>query len=160
MGNIKKIITMVLLSNSMTAVAAYNGPMITKSSFSGYTPEEWRMVETCDVYQDRVEIIHQYGSNSLGIKEIRKVAISGEKTLADLVLLAEHEPIDKTENGLCDGPSTVTTGVKVLSGDALSKVIMFSTGGCGTPRQQRNGPYSNMIRDFVGQYCQKNFDNQ
>jgi hypothetical protein len=119
MKNLKVSLGLLVLFASLPAMADYDGPWVIKSSGSGFTAPEWSFVETCEVYQDRVVIAHQYGMNTLATREIRKVAMAGDKSLSEIVNLAAEEHLDKSPNYLCDAPVTETHGIQVLPNRGL-----------------------------------------
>ena len=62
---------------------------------------------------------------------------------------ALKEKIEEKENGLCDAPGTsIKMGVELL----------FATGGCGSPRKDRVGPFSTALKNVVNTYCPNTYD--
>lgn len=103
--------------------------------------EDFYFGETCRLYQDRVEV--EYRLAGQVINEVRK--ISGASLIEKLISQAEQENITENPNMICDGPSTTVIG--------LEKVLLYSTGGCGTPKQIREGGAAFTLMTLVGKYC-------
>ncbi len=123
--------------------------LVTKSNASGFTPPEWVRSETCEVFADRVEITKQMGMGEKGVRlnETRKVKLTGN--LEQLVAQVAKEELTEKENGLCDGPSTTISARENL---------IFTTGGCGSPRKERQGASSRILREIVDSYCATTHD--
>ena len=124
-------------------------PLIEKTSGGGGTPPEYQRFERCFVYQDYVEVVHSYGTNNRVIlNERRNVAISGN--LQALISQAAQEKLESTPNLLCDAPTTQT---------ASRGVLLFSTGGCGTPKRERQGFASMRLKEIINLYCPTTYGN-
>jgi hypothetical protein len=121
--------------------------LLVKTSGTGYTTLEWSRYESCEVYLDHAVITRHYG---IGFETTEQRQLTISAGIADAIRLAAAEPVESTDNGLCDGPSTSITAQ--ADGDQAA-VELFSTGGCGTPKTTRNGPASYMLRDVVDQFC-------
>ena len=120
-------------------------PLVTKSSGAGFVMPDFARSEVCDVYADRVEITKSFGS--LTVTETKFQLIDGD--VQSVIDLAAEEETQETENFLCDGPSTFI----VAGGD----VVLYSTGGCGSPKQQKNGPATQILIDLASTHCPKTF---
>ena len=143
---------------SSSAFARFNGPILVKTSGGGFTPPEWSMNETCEVFATKVVITRTYGQGELVAKEVRPLSLTGTSGLAGLAAKAAVETLDQQENNLCDAPGTSIYINQIQPNDTVNQVTLFSSGGCGSPRLQRNGGYAAALRDLVSQYCSKNFD--
>lgn len=134
------------------AFVAEEKPLISKTSGGGFTMPEYFRSETCNVYADRVEITKWYGQET-GLKtlETRPLKLGGD--IKEVLKKAAAEKINEKPNGLCDGPSS---HVRVVVDD--KDVVLYSTGGCGSPRKAREGAASQILMDLVGTYCAKTFD--
>lgn len=136
------------------AVAAPAQPLISKSSGGGFMAPEHAGFERCEVFDDKVVITHQYGMRTptaLQLVEERKVELKGDVKL--VIEKAKAEAIEEKGNFLCDGPATSVTA---FNGD--EQILLYSTGGCGSPRKQRNGVYSNKLRQITDLYCAVTYD--
>ncbi|HUP57220.1 MAG TPA: hypothetical protein VM598_07185 [Bdellovibrionota bacterium] len=146
----KLALASVLLFSS---AAFAEGPYIIKSSHSGFTPPEYVRHETCEVLSDRVRITRHLGSGEAGVETVEEKKLAISPTIANVIARAQAEPVVERANGLCDGPST--TIATSLRGP---EHVLFTTGGCGSSRKERNGPYSKILRELVDQYCAKTYD--
>jgi len=147
----KKFLFGTLVLNAFIAVGAMAAEtaLVTKSNHTGFTAPEWSRFEQCEVFKDRATITKRMGSGEgqIVVSETRKLKIDGK--LAALVAKVATEEITEKENMLCDGPATV-----IVSGDN----ILFTTGGCGSPRKERQGNASRMLRELVDAYCPTTHD--
>ena len=149
------ILGLAMVSTVQAIGAPASRPIISQNSHSGYTPEEWSFSESCNVYADRVEIIKTFGLGALVSKEVRKLEVGGSDGLANIAKKAAEEATETEENGRCDGPSTVIQGSIVLPRNRIQDFTIYSTGGCGQPKETRVGPYSYMLSDLVHGFCRK-----
>jgi hypothetical protein len=128
-------------------------PILVKTNESGYVPDEYMLKETCRVFSDRVEIERRL--STAVITESRP--ITGGASLMDLVVKASKETLSAQDNQICDLPSTrivaFTNGV-----GADHQVLLFETGGCGAPKQIREGGSAHLLREFIAGYCPKTND--
>src|SRR5262249_45530934 len=115
--------------------------LITKTNFPGFTPAFAIRTENCELFADRVVITRQFGLEH-GIRETRQIELFA--SIDKLIAEAAAESVVSTPNFLCDGPGTV-----VSAGD----VLLYSTGGCGTPSNERAGHASAVLRDMIDAYC-------
>ena len=148
----KLLIFMAIGSYSVLASAS---PLITKVSGGGFTPQEYAGYEKCEVYADKVVITHQMGMHTptaIQLKETRPLAIQGD--LNAVIVGAKQEKLEQKDNFLCDAPGTSI----VAHLPAQEEVMLFTTGGCGSPRQERVGALSAKLRNIVGLYCPKTYD--
>ncbi len=123
-------------------------PLLTKSSGGGFTHPDYVRYEGCELYADRVVITKRYGSESgFELKEERKITLSGDIDVT--IKKAFNEKIEEKENGLCDGPVT-----SIRMGEQL----LYTTGGCGSPRKDRVGPFSLALKDVISTYCPNTYD--
>lgn len=135
-------------------MAAPSKALISKHSGGGFMAPEYAGFERCEVFADKVVLTHQYGmqqATALTLTEERKVALTGD--VKKVIELAKAEAVEEKENMLCDGPST-----SITAGGEADPVLLFTTGGCGSPRKQRNGVYSNKLRSIADIYCPNTFD--
>lgn len=155
----KQVLIAMLALAASPALASYNGPLVVKSSYPGFVPPEWVRTETCEVYRNKVVVKHGYGaSNDLSaqVTETRPLTIDGN--LFGIIAQAAAAELKETPNGLCDGPGTGVVAKQINPNDSVSDVVLFSTGGCGSPRKERQGSAARMLRDLVDQYCPKTHD--
>jgi hypothetical protein len=125
-------------------------PLIVKSNGSGFVSADWNRSETCEIYSNRVVITRNFGLDN-AIVETRAIELVGD--IAAVIVKAAAEPLTETDNFLCDGPSSF-----IFAGAPGSEVTLFSTGGCGSPEQVRNGGASQILTDMVLTYCPKLHD--
>ncbi len=129
-------------------------PMLTKTSGGGFMMPEWVQIERCALYEDHVIITHQFGSgaNKLVKEEIRNFTITSG-FLDQMILNSLTESIIETENYMCDGPGTYTEAHYQLSTGKVESIPLFSTGGCGSPQNEREGVNSRHLRQLIDEYC-------
>ncbi|MDQ3231365.1 MAG: hypothetical protein M3Q07_06045 [Pseudobdellovibrionaceae bacterium] len=123
--------------------------LITKINGSGFTSADDARTETCEVFLNKVVITQKYGAygeQSFTTQEVRRVKLSN--SIRNVIQSVAKEDVSKSDNLLCDGPST-----KVSSSLAGETIDLFVTGGCGSPRIERNGSQVRMLLDLVSTYC-------
>lgn len=129
-------------------------PVVTKVNASGYTMAEYARYERCEVYMDKVVIHRTFGaSEDIGFTLTETTPITLSPSVLNIVDKADKEELEETPNNLCDGPGSVISAARVLPNDAVKRVVIFSTGGCGSPSQVRQGPAARMLSDLVATYC-------
>jgi hypothetical protein len=117
-------------------------PLVVKVNHPGYVLPQHRRTEICELYQDHIDITVRTEEGST--TERRPVEIRSD--LAALVSAARTADITSTENFLCDGPSTAI----YLADD---EATLYSTGGCGSPRRERQGQAAAALIDIIVAYC-------
>lgn len=137
------VLGLILFSNIVNAATVK--PLITKSNYSGHTPQEWSESEVCELYSDRVVINHRMGT-TLTLHQTINIATSGVPAAIDR---AETEGVEKVPNGMCDGPSTVVRANKANG----TEVKIFATGGCGNAGHRPAGPNGNHLFRLINRYC-------
>lgn len=143
----KKIIGILWLSLSANAFA--NGPMLVKTQESGFTPEEWRSFQRCEIYLDRVEITAGYGTNLVAVNRIFPVSI--DAGIQDLIVAASQETFT-SDSTLCDASSTLIYAMD-YSGPTLPTTIdLYAFSSCNQDGE-RNGPASSHLRKIVETLC-------
>jgi hypothetical protein len=134
----------------LTSLAfAQEGALITKTNATGYTLPEYVRFETCELFLDKLIITKTFGAeedNTVTSREVRNVTIS--ESIFKVLENAAAEALSKTENFVCDGPST-----SIKSSHAGTDAVLFETGGCGTPRLERQGPAALILLDLITSYC-------
>jgi hypothetical protein len=142
---------LLALAGMLTAPLAFSAPqpLITKSNATGFTLPEYTRYETCEVYMNQVVITQRFGyAEELGFtkREVRPITL--DKGIQNVIAVASKEELLKKDNYLCDAPSTSIS----FSGNP-EPLALFSSGGCGSPRLDRQGPASLMLKELVDQYC-------
>lgn len=123
-------------------------PLLVKSNFPGYVPEDYWFEETCKLFKDKVDI--EYRVSGQIIRESRR--ISGTSMIQKLLKKAQQETLSESPNMICDGPSTSIYGLeKISSGER--KILLYETGGCGSPKQVREGGAAFILSTLIGKYC-------
>lgn len=123
-------------------------PILVKSNSPGYVLPDFSFAEKCSLYADRVEI--EYRMSDSIVKEVR--SLKGAKSLELLVTRAATDKLRYEDNLLCDGPTTEVFG---YSRNTPNKVVVYSTGGCGTPKAIREGGAAYQLMRFIENYCAK-----
>jgi hypothetical protein len=118
--------------------------LLEKTSVTGYVKADWANSESCEIYSNGEVIVSRtFGGNNakaFTTKEVKKIEFSGEFTGA--MEAAKVENLRTFANNLCDGPSTRVVGY-----------LNYETGGCGSPRKNREGGTAEMLRRFIGSFC-------
>lgn len=144
----KKIIATILVVGSFAT--SYGAALITKSSGGGFVMPEYGRTSHCEVFQDKVLISNKFGygtTTSFDVVEERKITLS--KDLKKVIEIAKTEQLVEKVNMLCDAPTT-----SIVAGDLL----LFTSGGCGSPRKERTGFASSKLVELVNLYCPKTYD--
>lgn len=117
-------------------------PLLIKVSNTGFVPPEWARSERCEVGESKVILTRTYSFKKI---QYQFPFETEENTIEDMIEKARHEKLVFQDNHLCDGPSTL-----IKAGDDL---LLYSTGGCGSPKKIRQGPYSLALRDIASTFC-------
>ena len=144
-------ICLVLWGNGVTSFSqevSVSAPLLIKSNAPGYVPEDYWFEETCKLYKDRVDI--EYRLSGQILKESRK--ISGTSVIPKLLQRAQQEKLSETPNLICDAPSTSIYGIAKTSA-AETKIQLYETGGCGSPKRVRLGGAAFLLTTLIGKYC-------
>src|SRR5262245_39391900 len=115
-------IVLAFLVLASTAVAA-TPPLISKRSQTGFVMADFSRQETCEVYADRVVIVKSYGAGPGSFRQREQREISLSHGIRTAIARALAEPVEESENGFCDGPTTQT-----WIGSLESERVLFSTG--------------------------------
>jgi len=136
----------VIITSGVVWGAGNRLPILVKSNSPGYVLPDFSFSEKCSLYADRVEI--EYRMSESTVTEVRN--LKGAKSLEVLVTRAASDKLRYEENLLCDGPTTEVFG---FSRNASTKVVLYSTGGCGTPKAIREGGAAYQLMRLVENYC-------
>ncbi|WP_440056887.1 hypothetical protein ACSLBF_18570 (plasmid) [Pseudoalteromonas sp. T1lg65] len=154
----------LLVSLSLFATAAAAQPLITKTSGSGFVMPDYVKTETCEVFSNYVKVDTQYGvyeGRKLSTSETINQQINNHADINKLIALAAEEELAVTGNYICDAPGTAITASYFDANTAEYKdVVLFRSGGCGSDRLERNGPFSNMLKSVVNKHCPTTHDYQ
>lgn len=115
-------------------------PLLIKASATGFVPVEWSHSEKCEVYANKVVLTKTYGGKTVSTT----YPFSGEESVKDLIEEASHEELQEDDNYRCDGPSTTISA---------GELLIYSTGGCGSPKKSRQGPGAHALTDIIGTFC-------
>jgi len=137
------------LGLAATCALAQEPALITKTNSTGFTMPEYARSETCEVFQNKVVITTRFGAfdeNSVTNQEVRRIQLSA--SIYNVLKKAAAEPLTSSDNYLCDGPST-----SINSRHSGKSTVLFTTGGCGSPRLDRSGASARILIDLVSSYC-------
>ncbi|MCX6125309.1 MAG: hypothetical protein NTV34_11280 [Proteobacteria bacterium] len=153
-----KTLKLVAICSALASSAAFSAtavktPIIVSSSGGGHMPREWSFYKTCEVFADKIVVTSRFASGEIITKEEHPISIAGTTKLAAIILKAETEGVDSTENSMCDGPTSGIYGNKIAQNGSVEQVTLFSSGGCGSPRLERSGPYAFILKNIIGTYC-------
>lgn len=134
----------MLVLGSLLGVSVFGSEsLVTKINHPGYVMPDYAIVEKCEIFQDSVVISRALGGNKPVVTvEKRNVKVNGD--IKALIQAADKAKLEQKDNGLCDGPAT---------GITAGSVVLYSTGGCGSPRQERNGSAAFLLRNLIDGYC-------
>lgn len=131
---------------ALVSAPAFAAPaaLVTKTNGSGHVHPDYYRSEKCEVFADRVVITRAYGMGVNGLKTVETLNVSVAGDLKQVIANATAANVAEKENMLCDGPSTtISTG----------NTLLYSTGGCGTPRKEREGAAARALRSLVDAHC-------
>lgn len=138
----------VIITSGIVWGAENRLPILVKINTPGYVLPDFSFSEKCSLYADRVEI--EYRMVESTVKEVRN--LKGAKSLELLVTRAATDKLRNEDNLLCDGPTTEVFG---YPRNTSNKVIVYSTGGCGTPKAIREGGAAYQLMRLIENYCAK-----
>lgn len=121
-------------------------PLLVKTHYPGFVLPENAIQKTCSVYLKQTIIDTAYGFDSLKTKQLIRHFIG--YSIYDFLEQSQDEKIIEEPNFLCDAASST-----IMAYDQNEPVLLFNTGGCGTPRQERTGPVSTLLINLVNQIC-------
>lgn len=131
----------------------FDRPLVVKSSGPGFTFAEAVRSETCTVYRNRVIIEKQFGGGENRFETTQIVLHSVSDGIDSVIKKSAAEHLEVGSNYICDLPST-----SIYSFQGKSQVTLFRSGGCGSPREEREGVFSKMLVDLVDQFCPQTND--
>jgi hypothetical protein len=144
-----KLVLLSTLLGVTTQGLATTKPIIEKTNASGFTMPEYVRTETCQVYPTYVKITNRYGGfadQSVETTQILWVSVSED--VETILAKATEDSLIESGNYICDAPSTTITAN--YNGDEFT---LFSSGGCGSKRQERQGGFAQILKDIVNRYC-------
>ncbi|WPU65721.1 hypothetical protein [Peredibacter starrii] len=125
-------------------------PFITKYSASGFVPIEWSRSDKCEVFETEVLLTRTYARSAVQYR----IPFSAEDSLNEMIAKAQVERLKLEDNYMCDGPSTTIKARFVAEGSEESQeILLYSTGGCGSPKKVRVGPASSALIDIASTFC-------
>ncbi|MBP9706192.1 MAG: hypothetical protein KBD78_01010 [Oligoflexales bacterium] len=122
---------------------------LSKTSSNGFVHENWLQYESCELYADKVVKTVRFGDLEKVEERTLKMSANFNEALKARVAL---EPIETTENFLCDGPST-----EISLNKNRATTSIYSTGGCGQEKKERKGPLSLALVSMIDEYCSKTY---
>jgi hypothetical protein len=123
--------------------------LLIKTSSPGFVMPDWVRTETCKVYQDKVVIERSFGLvNEQGFATTETINVTISDGITAILARAAEEKVKETRNMICDLP-----GLNVAAVENGKEFVLFSSGGCGSPRKEREGSATRMLMDLLGHYC-------
>ena len=122
---------------------------IVKSSSTGFGPIEWARSEKCEVFDTEVILTRSYARSTVNYQ----IPFSSDDSLNELIDKARQERLRLDDNYMCDGPATVIKARFVMEGSDAEEILLYSTGGCGSPKKVRQGPNSSALMDIASTFC-------
>lgn len=145
----KYILTLILML-TMGNVLAADLPLLVKFSGTGFVPRNWARTEKCEIFANHVVVTKTYGEAVVSYE----LPFSSDEALVDMIQLASQEQIEEVDNGLCDGPATyIKANIFAEEHAEMTDLVLYATGGCGSPRKMRQGPYTNALIDLTATFC-------
>jgi hypothetical protein len=126
--------------------------LVTKVSGSGFVMPDWARSERCEVFADKVVTTRTFGGSDedgrFTVRDVRRIHITAG--ISRILARAAAEAETSTPNDLCDAPSS-----SITAATEQGSFTLFNTGGCGSPRIERNGGASGMLIELANRYCAK-----
>lgn len=123
-------------------------PFLIKSSGSGFVHPNWARSEKCEVFDSHILMTRTYARESLEYIFPYKT----ESSIEEMIENALQEKVVQEPNYLCDGPSTFVKAQ--FQKDGVERdLVLYSTGGCGSPKITRQGPFSSALIDIASTFC-------
>lgn len=132
---------------SLTALAVM-APLIIKTSVTGFTPVEWSRSEKCEVFDGEIIQTRTYAGKQIQFQ----FPYTTQDSIQYFVEKAAEEKMKSENNYMCDGPSTMIKATYQKDG-IEQELLLYSTGGCGSPKKHRMGPYSSALIDIASTFC-------
>ena len=133
---------------STSAFAAYNGPLLIKSTHSGYVAPGYRTYTKCEIYKDQIVLTTR--AENIESVQTKNITINGD--LAQAIDDASKGPFD-IQIAPVDGPGTIYTATKVLqSGNTMEVILLNNNGGNGKIIENRS-PAAIGLRNFLDFNC-------
>lgn len=138
----------VVIEGVTLALALQGQPILEKVYSPGFVPPDRSFSEKCGLFADRLEIVRDLAGTV--VTETRGQIDAFQ--LPALLAKAASEELSSEDNNLCDAPATTITGHLPESPDG-TQVLLFSSGGCGTPRQTRKGGAAWLLTRLIDSLC-------
>ncbi|HXH31950.1 MAG TPA: hypothetical protein VNJ01_14165 [Bacteriovoracaceae bacterium] len=139
---------MLALSTSLSAFATQ--PLIIKTNFPGYTMDEDRIIETCEVHPNFVAIKKTYSN---GFEFVSNVPSIFHGNIKQLIEEAAKAKLIVSDNSWCDGATTDITAYTDAQGENRTEFSLFNTGSCGNKGNERRGVAAKALIDIVSTHC-------
>jgi hypothetical protein len=123
-------------------------PFLLKVSGTGFVHPDWARSEKCEVFNDHVLMTRSYARESLQYI----FPYRSENAVLDLIGKAMEEEVEQEPNYMCDGPATYIKATVQKDG-VDQDLVLYSTGGCGSPKIMRQGPNTSALIDIESTFC-------
>lgn len=133
---------------STNAFAAYNGPLLVKSTHSGYVGPGYHTYTKCEIYKNQVVLT--IGAENVQSSQTKNISINGD--LAKAIEDASKGPyVDQIAP--VDGPGVIYTATKISQNGNIENVTLLKdTGGDGRKSENRS-PAAIGLRNFLDLNC-------
>lgn len=148
----KTFLALSILALSFTSIA--ETPLIAKFNSPGYVHPDHARYESCQIFGDRI-VKTVKAANQEPVTELFTHELS-ETELVQLIASAKAETLTEKDNYLCDAPSTAILATE--SDQEALGMVLFVSGGCGSPRLLKSGSSSQKLMDLASRHCPETFD--
>ena len=136
------------LALASQALAAYNGPLLSKSTHSGFVRPGYRIHTSCEIYSDKV-VLKLAAENNQSTEE-RKITLQGD--LSKSIEESSRGPIE-SQTAPVDGPGTYYKAFRILSDDGVETIDLATDSGGNGKRTINRSDAAQGLRNFIDMNC-------
>ncbi len=142
-----------IISSQSFAIVPYIGPVLIKTTNSGYVAPGYNTLTKCELYNNTMfnsKIVLTYGAGNVQSEITKEIKITGDlaKTISD----SQRGPFSR-EMAPVDGPGVVYTARKANPNGSYQDVVLFNDNGGDGNRVTNNSFEAITLRNFLDLNC-------
>lgn len=133
---------------SLNAFASYTGPLLSKTTATGYVAPGYRTYTHCEIYSNKIVLTQ----SAEGIQSIQTKNYTLNGNLIQAIEEASKGPV-REEVAPVDGPSRVYKAKKVLTNGSIEVVDLATDTGGNGKKTENQSPAARGLRNFLDMNC-------